>query len=169
MYVEKIIFPTEKVLFAAVNFCFSLIAVAAVMVFFGIAPSWKVIVVPILLLLLIIFTLGVSYLISSLTVFFRDIEHLWSVLTTVWFYFTPIFWPYDALAGNGFEWVYTIIQLNPMYHFVSCFRQIVTGIPLPSDAGVAFELCLCTAFSVLTFIAGFAVFKKLEKKFILYI
>ena len=169
VYVEKIIFPTEKVFFAVVNFCFSLIAVLLVLMFFGMVPSWKIILVPVLLLLLILFTLGAGYLISSLTVFFRDIEHLWGVLTTLWFYLTPIFWPYDALAGNGLSWVYAIIQFNPMYHFVACFRQMVTGVALPSDIGVTAELGLCAVFAVVTFAVGLFTFKKLEKKFILYI
>lgn len=167
--VDKIIFPTEKVIFAGVNFCFSLIAIALVMVFFGMIPSWQVILVPVLLVLLLAFTLGVSYLISALVVFFRDVEHLWSVLVTIWFYFTPIFWPYDALIGNGFGWVFTLIQFNPMYHFVATFRQIVTGVSLPSDIAVAPEFAICAIFAVVTLAVGLLVFKKLEKKFILYI
>lgn len=167
--VDKIIFPTEKVMFAGVNFCFSLIAVALVMVFFGMIPSWQVILVPVLLALLLAFTLGVSYIISALVVFFRDVEHLWSVLITIWFYFTPIFWPYDALANNGLGWVFVLVQFNPMYHFVSTFRQIVTGIALPTDIAVAPEFAICTFFAVVTLAVGLLVFKKLEKKFILYI
>ena len=167
--VQKIIFPSEKVLFAVVNFCFSLIAVAVVMAFCGMIPSWKVILVPLLTVLLTMFTLGIGYLVSALSVFFRDVMHLWGVLTSVWFYFTPVFWPYDALANNGFDWVYTLIQFNPMYHFVSCFRQIVTGIPLPSDIGVIPEFGLCALFAFVTLGVGLLVFKKLEKKFILYV
>ncbi len=167
--VQKIIFPTERVLFAGVNFCFSLIAVALVMIFFGMVPSWKAVLVPVLLALLLVFTLGVGYLISSLVVFFRDVEHLWGVLTTIWFYLTPIFWPYEALMQNGIEWVFQLIQFNPMFHFVACFRQLVTGISLPSDFGVTVELGLCAVFAFVTFFVGLLVFKKLEKKFILYI
>lgn len=167
--VQKIVFPSEKVLFAVVNFCFSLIAVGVVMAFCGMIPSWKIILVPFLTVLLTLFTLGVGYLISALSVFFRDVMHLWGVLTSVWFYFTPVFWPYDALANNGFDWVYTLIQFNPMYHFVSCFRQIVTGIPLPSDMGVLPEFGLCALFSFVSLGIGLLVFKRLEKKFILYV
>lgn len=167
--VDKIIFPTEKVVFAGVNFFFSLIAIALVMVFFGMIPSWQVVLVPVLLMLLLAFTLGVSYIISALVVFFRDVEHLWSVLITIWFYFTPIFWPYDALANNGFGWVFTLIQFNPMYHFVATFRQIVTGISLPTDIAVAPEFAICALFAIATLAVGYLLFKKLEKKFILYI
>lgn len=169
VHVEKIIFPTEKVIFAGVNFLFSLIAIALVMAFFGMVPSWKIITLPILLALLLIFTLGVGYLVSALVVFFRDVEHLWGVLTTIWFYFTPIFWPYEALMANGIEWVFEFIQFNPMFHFVACFRQIVTGISLPTDLGVMAEFGICTGFAVITFAVGLLVFKKLERKFILYI
>ncbi len=169
IHVSKIVFPTEKVIFAIVNFGFSLIAVVIVLVFFGMLPSWKVVLVPVLIALLAVFTLGVAYLVSALSVFFRDVIHLWGVLMTVWFYFTPIFWPYDALANNGIAWVYTLIQFNPMYHFVSAFRQMVTGIPLPTDAGLLVELGLCAIFAVITFAVGLFTFKKLEKKFILYI
>lgn len=169
VHVEKIIFPTEKVIFAVVNFFFSLIAVILVLIFFGMIPSWKVLFMPVLILLLTLFTLGVGYLVSALSVFFRDVMHLWSVLMTVWFYFTPIFWPYDALAGNGIDWIYSLIQFNPMYHFVTCFRQMVTGIPLPSDIGVVPELGYCAIFASVTFAIGLFVFKKLEKKFILYV
>ena len=169
VHVEKIIFPTEKVLFALVNFLFSIFAIAAVLLFFGMVPSWKVLFTPILVIELVVFTLGVAYLVSALSVFFRDVMHLWGVLMSVWYYFTPLFWPYDVLKNFGVEWVYTIIQFNPMYHFVSCFRQMVTGIPLESDPSVSFELGVCALFAVVTFAVGLFVFKKLEKKFILYV
>lgn len=167
--VVKIIFPTEKILFAVVNFCFSLIAVIGVMAFFRMMPNWMVVLVPILVILLTLFTLGIGYIISALAVFFRDMIHLWGVLTTIWFYFTPVFWPYEALAGGGISWVTNIIQFNPMYHFVSCFRQMVTGIPLSSDIGVFPELGICAIFAFATFTVGIFVFRKLERKFILYV
>lgn len=167
--INKIIFPTEKVLFAVVNFFFSLIAVIAVMLFFGMVPSWEALLAPFLIVLLTIFTLGVGYIISALSVFFRDVIHLWSVMTTIWFYFTPIFWPYEVLANVGLPWVLDLVQLNPMYHFVSAFRQMVTGIALPSDPSIAIEFGLCTIFAAVTFAVGILVFKKLEKKFILYV
>ena len=167
--VNKIIFPTEKVLFEVVNFAFSLIAVVAVMAFFGMVPSWKTMLVIPLVALLTCFTLGVSYIISALAVFFRDMIHLWSVLATVWFYFTPIFWPYDVLASVGIGWVAKAVQFNPMYHFVSAFRQMVTGIALHGESSLLVELLFCLVFAVITLAIGLLVFKKTEKKFILYV
>mgnify|MGYP003820552501 CR=1 FL=1 len=167
--IEKIVFPTSKCLFAFVNFLFSLLAVALVMLVCATPPSWKLVLLPVLLIEMLFFCLGISYLISSMAVYFRDVMHFWGVITTIFFYFTPIFWPYDALANNGISWVYTLIQFNPMYHYVSAFRQMSTGIPLPSDIGILPELAIGAGFAAITFLVGLLVFKKLEKKFILYI
>ncbi len=167
--VEKIVFPTVKVISALVNFVSSLVAIACVLAFFGMVPSWKTLFVPILLVELVVFTLGVGYFVAALAVFFRDVMHLWGVLMSVWYYFTPLFWPYDALRNFGVEWVYILVQFNPMYHFVSCFRQMITGIPLASDASITFELGVCAISAVVSFAIGLFTLKKLEKKFILYV
>lgn len=139
------------------------------MAFFGMMPSLEALLTPLLIVLLTLFTLGVGYIISALAVYFRDMVHLWSVLTTIWFYFTPIFWPYEVLANVGLPWVVTLIQFNPMYHFVSAFRQMVTGIALPSDLSLPIEFGLCAIFAFVTIGVGLLVFKKLEKRFILYV
>ncbi len=175
VHIAKIVFPTEKVFFAVVNFLFSLFAVVGVYIFFAItAPEYafslyKVIAAPVVIILLIFFTLGIAYLVSALTVFFRDIEHLWNVLTTLWFYLTPVFWPYEVLRDRGIDWVYTVIQFNPMYHFVTCFRETMTGINLDSDIGTMHELGYCAVFAFVTFAIGLFVFRRLENKFIMYL
>ncbi len=176
VHVNKIVFPTEKVFFAVVNFLFSLIAVVGVYIFFNVTEPGvyaftlnRIIAVPVILILVIVFTLGISYLVSALTVFFRDIEHLWNVLTTLWFYLTPVFWPYDVLRDRGFDWVYTIIQFNPMYHFVTAFRHAMTGIAQESDIALTSEIGLCAIFAFVTFGVGLLVFRALQKRFILYI
>jgi len=170
VHIQKIVFPTANCLFAFVNFIISLIAVFLVMLVCNMIPSWKLILLPVLLLFMLLFCLGISYLISALAVYFHDVMHLWGVITTVLFYFTPIFWPYGALANNGIEWVYNLIQFNPLFHFVSCFRQMATGVALSQvDIGILPELAICAGFGIVTFVIGLLVFRKLEKKFILYI
>lgn len=165
IYVEKIIFPTEKCIFAVVNFLLSLIAVAGVMIFFHIAPGWPIVLLPVVILYVLIFSLGLSYLLSAVSVFFRDVMHLWGVLVTLWFYLTPIFWPIEALASNGISWMYQVILCNPMYHYVLYFRNIMMYNTWPSLT----ENLICIAFALGTLAIGLFTFKKLEKKFILYI
>ncbi len=159
--IEKMIFPLEKVLFALVNFCFSLIAVAAVMIFFQVMPTLNILLLPLLLVYVLLFSAGLSLLLSALAVFFRDVCHLWSVVITAWTYATPLFYPTSILP----EWMVTAEQFNPMYHYVTYFREIVLWGQTPSLE----SNLLCLLFAVVTFSVGFLVFRKLQKRFILYV
>ena len=159
--IEKMIFPLEKVLFALVNFCFVLIAVAAVMIFFRVMPTINILFLPLLLVYVLLFSAGLSLLLSALAVFFRDVCHLWSVVITAWTYATPLFYPASILP----EWMMTIEQFNPMYHYVTYFREIVLW---GQNPGLEANL-LCLLFAVVTFAVGFLVFRKLQKRFILYV
>ncbi len=168
--VEKAVFPIEKVLFALVNYLFSFAAVIVVMIVFGIHPSWCMLALPLLLLYVVVFCAGIGLLLSALSVFFRDVMHLWSVVITAWNYLTPIFWPEEMLtsgalsAGLG-QALMAVEQFNPMYYFVSYMRQIMMYGTMP---GLDFNL-ICLAFAAVTFIVGLLVFRKAQSKFILYI
>ena len=155
------IFPLEKVLFAVVNFCFSLIAIVAVMIFFRVVPTPNILFLPLLLIYVLVFSAGLSLLLSALAVFFRDVCHLWSVVITAWTYATPLFYPVSILP----EWMVAIEQFNPMYHYVTYFRDIVLW---GQNPGIQ-ENLLCLLFAVVTFAVGLLVFKKLQKRFILYV
>ena len=159
--ISKMIFPIEKVLFQLVNFAISLIAVVIVMVFFKIAPTVNLLALPLLLVYMLLFCIGLGMLLSALAVFFRDICHFWSVIITAWTYATPLFYPVSLLP----DWMQTAEAFNPMYHYVSYFRDIAMYNTLP---GVQ-ENLVCLGIAAITFAVGFLVFRKTEKKFILYV
>lgn len=162
--IEKTVFPIQKVLFAVVNFGFSLIAVAVVMIFLRIPLTWHAVYVPLFLLYLVIFCIGLSLLLSSLAVFFRDVIHLWSVVTLAWMYLTPIFWVFttdfiqDALLQK-------VIFYNPMYQYINYFRVCILDGQTPSLG----HNLICLGFALIMLLIGWLVFKKQEHKFILYI
>ena len=159
--VSKMIFPLEKVLFTLVNFAISLIAVVIVMLFFRIPPTVNLLTMPILLVFMLLFCAGLGMLLSSLAVFFRDVMHLWGVVLTAWTYATPLFYPTSILT----DWMWTIMQFNPMYYYVTYFRDIALNGVTPSlGANV-----ICLGCGVATLVIGFAVFRKQQKKFILYV
>lgn len=159
--IEKILFPCEKVLFQLVNYCLSLIAVAAVMLYFQVVPTINILFLPLLLLYVLIFSTGIGLLLSALVVFFRDIGHLWSVVITAWTYATPLFYPISILP----DWMQTIMNFNPMYHYVTYLREIALWGQTP---GIQ-ENLICFGMGVVVFLLGVVVFKRLEKKFILYV
>lgn len=159
--INKMLFPLEKVAFALVNFAISLIAVVAVMVFFQVAPTWNLLLLPLLLFYMFLFSLGLGLLLSALSVFFRDVMHLWGVVLTAWTYATPLFYPIEILP----EFLAPLMQYNPMYHYVTYFREIALWGTTPGLV----ENLICLGCALLVFAVGFAVFRKKEKKFILYV
>ena len=161
--INKTVFPVERVLFALVNF--SLIAVVIVMLWEGVLPTWTVILLPVLLVLLMGFCIGMSLLLSSLAVFFRDIIHLWSVVILAWSYVTPLFWPVSMISQVPYAFMRVIMLANPMYNYVAFMRMILLNGQPPELITVA----MCVFWAVFMLAVGYAVFRKLQRKFILYI
>ena len=143
------------------NFCISLIAVAAVMIFFQVMPHVSLLALPLLLLYVVLFSAGVGMALSALSVFFRDVCHLWGVVITAWTYATPLFYPVEILP----DWAAPLMQYNPMYHYVSYFRDLILSGTVPGLQ----ENLLCLGMAVAAFAIGLLIFKKTEKKFILYV
>lgn len=164
--VDRWVFPVQKVFSAAFNFSFSLIAVAVVMLFFRVVPTWHIVWMIPALALLMVFCMGISLLIGSLAVFFRDMIHLWSVVITAWTYLTPIFWDLSLLTGSSAPWfVIAVVKLNPMYNYLEMMRCAIVYQTSPDPAVIA----LCAVWAVAFLALGFLVFRRTEHKFILYI
>lgn len=159
--VEKMLFPLEKACFSMVNFLFSAIAAVIVMVYFQIFPTINILFLPVLLICVLLFSIGLGLILASLAVFFRDTIHLWGVILTAWTYATPIFYPLDLLPPG----LITAMEFNPMYQYITYFRDIMMNGITPSLE----QNLICIGMAVLTFIVGFIVFRKTEHKFILYV
>ncbi len=162
--VHRFVFPVQKVLFSLVNFAFSLIAVAIVMLWFHVVPTWHLLLLPVCLILLMFFCMGVGLLLSAATVFFRDVMHLWSVVLTAWTYFTPIFWTTDYILKMP-HILRVLMYANPMYNYLQFMRDIFLFQTSPTPL----EFGLCVAWAVIAMAIGYTVFHKNEHKFILYI
>lgn len=163
--VNKVVFPSERVVFSLVNFAFSLIAVLLVMIWEGVAPYWTILLLPVCLLMLMVFCIGISLMLSALAVFFRDVIHLWSVLLMAWNYATPIFWPVSMIADVPYGFMRVIMLGNPMYNYVTFMRMIILNGQVPELT----TWLMCIGWAIVALIIGLLVFKKSEHKFILYV
>ena len=130
------VFPLACTLSAVVNFMFSFVALLGVMLFSWLVWDQAVFSLNIFLAFvalpaLFLFCYGLSLILSALYVFFRDIMHFYNVFLTLWMYLTPIFYSakifeQKANEGNSLaSLMETVVTLNPMYHFVDYFRDIV--------------------------------------------
>lgn len=121
-YIPKYIFTVAKVTSALVNYAFSLGALIIVMIFTRTPFHLSMLLIPILMIQLYIFCLGVGFLLAELNVYFRDIQYIYKAITTAWMYLTPIFYPIDILPA-GLRLM--IENGNAMYYYIMQFRIIV--------------------------------------------
>ena len=163
VYIPKYIFPLEKCVFSLVNFSFSLIAVLAVMLIQGVSIKWTLFLAPIPVLYCFIFACGLSLFLSAVTVFFRDVQHLYGVLLTLWVYLTPLLYPTTLL--EGYPLIKKIVMLNPMTNYIEYFRDVVMRGVIPGLQ----ENLICIAMSLVVLGFGALVFDKVESKFILHL
>jgi len=162
VYIPKYIFPLEKVGFSTINMLFSLLALVLVMAFTRSPISWWILLVPVMLGLLFLFNLGVGLVFSCMVVFFRDISHLYGVLMMALSYLTPIFYTENIL--KGYSLATYVMKVNPMYWYVSMFRDLVVYGRAP-DVRTWFA---CTACALVAVVVGLLVFRRHQDNFILH-
>jgi ABC-2 type transport system permease protein len=160
VYIPKYIFPMSKVLSSTINLAASFVALLIVTLTSGLSVNVYYLTLPVMLVSLMLFSFGMGCILCTITVFFDDTRFLYSVFLTLWMYATPIMYPVSAL--EGFRHIMTV---NPMYHYVTFIRDVVVEGRMPGFQTTA----LCYAFAVVAVVAGLALLKRLQDKFILHI
>lgn len=166
VYVPKYIYPLSGILSNFVIFLISLIVLVGVMVFFVATGSYKapmngymfLSIVP--LVNLFVLAMGFGMILSTLCVFFRDIEYLWSVMLMLIMYCSAIFYFVDRMSPN----TQMLVKLNPLFCVIHNFRRTLFGQPLDMTL-----LAYSSVFAVVTLLVGMFVFYKKQDSFILSI
>ena len=121
------LFVLTRVYTALINLGYSLAAYVVMLAVFRIAPKWTMLLSPVIILLLFLFSLGISYMLAAAYVFFGDVKHLYTVALTLWMYCSAIFYPVEQLQG----FIRVVIQNNPLYVYIHCMRGAVMTGELP--------------------------------------
>jgi len=161
VYVPKCVFPLSRVLSCFVSMALSLLAVVIVMLVTRTQLHWSMLLFFVPLIYLLLFASGMGMITSSLAVKFQDVLHLYNIVTMIWMYATPIFYPIEAVPEN----VARFIRLNPLYIIVTLFRELMLYGRIP-PAGMWLA---GAAMSLVMFLLGALVFDRLRKDFIYYI
>jgi ABC-2 type transport system permease protein len=141
----RLVIPLAVVLTALFNLGLNLVVVLAFLVGFGVEPYWTWLLFPVVLLLLLIFTVAWSMIVSSLYPRFRDVAIIWTVFTTALFYVTPILYTVDNLIGH--PTLRHLIQLNPLTPIFELARKwiIQPSAPGPVEAAGSYLALLAPA------------------------
>jgi len=170
--IKKVLFPAEvlpivSVLSNMVHFLMGLLILAGFMVYYRHAPDWNELWwFPVIVVVQLILTLALGLLLSALTVHFRDIRDLLSNLLTLWFFATPIIYFYKMDSVKDFYWMF---RLNPFYHLVVSYQEILFFHPASTDVATSFghrmSLLYLAGASLIMFVVAYWVFDRLRDSF----
>ena len=162
--IKKVLFPAEvlpivSVLANMVHYLLGLLILVAFMIAFQHFPDaaslpWF----PVVIAVQLVFTLGLAFALSALTVHFRDVRDLLINVLTLWFFATPIIYPYFMTSVSRFLPLY---RLNPFYHLAVSYQEILFF----GQFGHARSLLLLAALSVVVFLCGYWLFDRLRDSF----
>lgn len=162
--VKKIYFPREvlPVSFVTsqyVNMLFSFIIIFIVVVLSGVGINLiALLYLPIIMIVEYIMALGVVMLVSSLTVYFRDLEYILGIVSMAWMYLTPVLYPVETVPEN----LVPIFNLNPMAPIIIAYRDILYYKQIPQLETLLQAFIL----GVVVLIIGCFTFSKLKKHFV---
>lgn len=149
-------FVLARVYTAVTNFGYTCIAYVLMLLVFRIKPSWYMLLLPIDAIFIILFAMGISYMLSILYAFFGDIKHLYSVILQLWMFMCAIFYPADSVSG----FMHYVIVYNPIYAYINFARDCVLYRRCP-DFATWFMVIL---WGIVVYALGSFVFNSQENK-----
>jgi len=129
IYMPRAIFALSSMGTGLVNLVLALVPLILIMLVTGTPIRWTVIFLPIPVILLVLFSLGVGLILSTTAVYFPDVAEMYQIVLAAWMYLTPIIYPSSMLPDNLRFW---LELLNPMYRIVHLFRLPIYDGRLPT-------------------------------------
>ena len=157
VYFPREIFPFSSILVCLVDFAVGSTVLIALMVYYRVAPTPALLLLPIVILVHIAFTAGVGLFLAMANLFYRDVKYLFEVGITVWMFTTSVLYPMELLGGQ----LGTFASLNPMTPIINAYRAVLLFGRSPFDGPFAFA----AVFSFLCLGLGWLVFHRAEFRF----
>jgi ABC-2 type transport system permease protein len=159
--VAKLVFPMAALVSNLINLGLSLIPLALLVLVMRHPFYWTWLFLPVPLLALTLFTMGMTFFFAAANVYYRDVAHILQVVLSAWFYVTPIIYSLDFIPEKE-RWIF---KLNPMIYVIHGFRLSVYYGLLPKPQSIAASF-VC---GLVSLIIGFAVFRKYQDDFVFYV
>lgn len=156
IYFPRLYVPTATVGGGLVDMTISLAVFAGLMLWFGLLPTWRIIALPGAIALTIIASLGIAYLLSALTVSYRDFRFVIPFMVQAWQFLSPVVYP-SSIVPERYR---LLFALNPMTGAIEAFRWATLGVPCDWST-----IVVSTLSSLLLFVLGVMYFRKTERRF----
>ena len=158
IYMPRTVFAISSIGTGLVNLILSFIPLVIIMFITAIPLHWSLLFLPVAIVLLATFSLGVGLLLSSIAVYFPDAAEMYQVALIAWMYLTPIIYPIGIIPERYRYW---LLHLNPMYYLIQIFRQSIYDGTFPTLP----MLVMGIGVSTLTLIAGWIIFSRKADEF----
>ena len=152
----RITAPAAALLPPLVDLAVSMVLVAVLLVYYGIAPTWRLLALPLWLGMLIAAAFGMALWLSALNVRYRDVQHAVAPVLQIWLFASPVAYPSSLLSG----WPEALFALNPMAGVIELARWSVLGTPWPG-----WPLALSLALVIALTATGLAYFGRAQRSF----
>lgn len=157
VYFPRIIFPVTPVLAKLVDFSISLVLLVAIMVYYRVSPTWNLIYLPLLVLLMMSIPTGAGLWLSALAIRYRDVKFAMPFVIRMLIYSAPVLYTASAIPDN-YRLLYS---LNPIVAVVEGFRASLLGLPMPWE-----YILPGTVVALLILVSGAIYFKRMERVFV---
>lgn len=158
VYFPRIIIPTTAMVVSLIDFAISLAILIVLMLWYGVMPDIKICLLPLLLLMAILTSLGAGYIISALNVKYRDFRYVVPFIVQFGLYISPVGFS-SSVVPEKWRMLYS---LNPMVGVIDGFRWSLLG----SDISIYWPgLMVSAGLSILLFVFGIMYFNKTERSF----
>ncbi len=157
VYFPREILPISVVTSEAVNFLISTIIILAFVIFSGMGVTKYILLYPLVFLAQYLLLLAISFVVSSICVYVRDLQHFIGVFLQLLFYATPIVYSADTIPAE-FAW---LLNFNPMTYVINGYRDIFYNQTMPDVQ----SLVILIGITIVTVIIGYLIFNKLQKGF----
>lgn len=157
IYLPREIFPLSAVFAKTVDLVLSVIILLIILAIFKIPLQSTLIFIPLIFVVQTLLILGVSFILSSINVFFRDVENILGIFLMVWMYLTPVIYPPELIP----DYLMPFFNLNPMMGIVNAYRNVILhGVPPPATS-----FSYAVVFSLIVFFLGFIIYRKRSRYF----
>ena len=158
IYIPRTVFGVSAVGTGLVNLTLSLVPLIIIMLAFSIPLSPSMLILPIPILFLAMFSLGVGLFISSLAIYYSDVAEMYQIVLLAWFYLSPVIFKDEFLPPQ----VLVFIKLfNPMYHMINLFREPIYEGRVPDIN----EFLVSGLWAIITLLVGWVVFSRRADEF----
>lgn len=157
IYFPRVILPLTITVTNLVNMLLTFIIVFAALFISKSPISIWYVYLPLIIIVESVFILALTLFLSSMTVYFRDLEHITGIVLMAWMYLSPVIYPAEYIPSS----VFNIFKLNPMFFIIESYRDVLMFNRQPETFGFLYVLLL----SALLLVVGYVVFDRLQRRF----